>query len=79
MAAHQGINQCFKQKKKPDYSLHMGTKILVFGEISFGLMKKILNCLANRTFGMFEDKGGGGCKLKNNILNVKHRGGIIML
>ncbi|KAJ8353442.1 hypothetical protein SKAU_G00210090 [Synaphobranchus kaupii] len=37
--------------KKPYYSLqlHMGTKILLFGEMSSGLMKQKCNCLAIMT------------------------------
>jgi hypothetical protein len=39
----QGRSHCFKTAiKKPDYGLqlHMGTKIILFGEMSFGKMKQ---------------------------------------
>jgi hypothetical protein len=46
--------------KKPDYclQLHMGTKIILFGEISSGLMKQKYNCLAIMTIVMFGGKRG---------------------
>ena len=47
-------------QKKPDYGLqlHMGTKIILFGEMSFGLMKQRENCLALMTIVMFGGKMG---------------------
>ena len=36
----------------------MGTKIILFGEMSSGLMKQIWNCLAIMTIVMFGGKGG---------------------
>ena len=42
-AAQQGRSHCSKTAmKKPDYSLqlHMGTNIILFGEMSSGLMKQ---------------------------------------
>jgi hypothetical protein len=41
--------------KKTDYGLqlHMGTKIVLFGEMSFGLMKQKYNCLAIMTIVLF--------------------------
>jgi hypothetical protein len=42
-AARQGRSHCSKTAiKKPDYGLqlHMGTKIVLFGEMSSGLMKQ---------------------------------------
>uniref|UniRef100_A0AAZ3QLS9 Transposase Tc1-like domain-containing protein n=1 Tax=Oncorhynchus tshawytscha TaxID=74940 RepID=A0AAZ3QLS9_ONCTS len=39
--------------KKPDYGLqlHMGSKIVLFGEMPSGLMKQKYNCLVNVMFG----------------------------
>ena len=48
-AAQQERSHCAKTTiKKPDYGLqlHMGTKIVLFGEMSSGLMKQNYNCLA---------------------------------
>ena len=39
--------------------LHMGTKIILFGEMSPGLMKQKYNCLAIMTIHVLEKKGGG--------------------
>uniref|UniRef100_A0AAZ3Q0L0 Transposase Tc1-like domain-containing protein n=1 Tax=Oncorhynchus tshawytscha TaxID=74940 RepID=A0AAZ3Q0L0_ONCTS len=49
-----------RHKKKPDYGLqlHMGTRILLFGEMSSGLMKQKLICLALMTIVMFGGKRG---------------------
>ena len=46
--------------KKPDYclQLHMGTKIVLFGGISSGLMKQKYNCLAIMIIVMFGGKRG---------------------
>ena len=46
--------------KKPDYGLqlHMGTKIIHFGEMPSGLMKQKYNCLAIMTIIMFRGKMG---------------------
>ena len=48
-------------KKKPDYGLqlHMGTKIVLFGEMPSGLMKQKYNFLAIMTIVMFGGKRGG--------------------
>jgi hypothetical protein len=45
---------------KPDYGLHlhMETKIIVFGEMSSGLMKQKYNCLAIMTIVMFGGRRG---------------------
>jgi hypothetical protein len=56
----------------------MGTKIVLFGEMSSGLMKQKWNCLAIMTIVMFGGKKGNACKLKNTIPTVKHTGGSIM-
>ena len=42
LAAQQGRSHCPKSIKKPDYGLqpHIGTKIILFGEMSSGLMKQ---------------------------------------
>ena len=37
----------------------MGTKIVLFGEMSSGLMKQKYNCLATMTIVMFGGKAGG--------------------
>ena len=61
-AAQQGRSHCSKTAiKKPDYGfqLHMGTKIVLFGEMSSGLMKQKYNCLAIMTIVMFGGKRGG--------------------
>ena len=55
----------------------MGTKIVLFGEISSGLMKQKENCLAIMTIVMLEEKGGA-CRPKDTIPTVKHGGGSIM-
>jgi hypothetical protein len=46
--------------KKSDYGLqlHMGTKIVLFGEMSSGLMKQKWNCLVIMTIVMFGGKRG---------------------
>jgi hypothetical protein len=54
----------------------MGTKIVLFGEMSSGLMRQKYNCLAIMSIVMFGGKNG---KLKNTIPTVKHGGGSIML
>ena len=48
------------RRKKPDYGwqLHMGTNIILFGEMSSGLMKQKYNCLAIMTIVMFKGKRG---------------------
>ena len=57
----------------------MGTKILLFGEMSSGLMKQKSNHLAIMAIVMFGVKRGKACKLKNTIPTVKHGGGSIIL
>ena len=57
----------------------MGTKIVVFGEMSSGLRKQKYNCLAIITIVMFGGKKGHAKKPKNTIPTVKHGGGSIML
>ena len=72
-AAQQGRSHCSKTAiKKPDYGLqlHMGTKIVLFGEIE--LFGHNGHCYVWR-------KKGEACKPKNTIPTVKHGGGSIML
>ena len=60
MAAQQGNSHCGKTAiKKPDYGLqlHIGTEIVLFGEMSSGLMKEKYNCLALMAIVMFGGKG----------------------
>ena len=47
-------------QKKPDYGLqlHMGTKIILFGGMSSGLMKQKYNCFSIMTIVMFGRKRG---------------------
>jgi hypothetical protein len=52
----------------------MGTKIVLFGEISSGLMKQKWN-----DHRYVWRKKGDACKPKNTITTVKHKGGSIML
>ena len=56
----------------------MGTKIALFGEMSSGLMKQKLNCLAIMATVMF---GGqrGGLQAKEQYPNREERGDSIML
>ena len=66
--------------KKPDYGLklHMGTKIVLFGEMSSGLIKKI-ELFGHNDLRYIWRKKGEACKPKNNIPTVKHGGGNIMM
>ena len=65
--------------KKLDYGLqlHMGTKIVLFGEISSGLIKQKYLFDHNDHCYVWRKKGEA-CKPKNTISTVKHRGGSIM-
>ena len=67
-------------QKKPDcgLQLHMGTKIVLFGEMFSGLMKQKWNCLAIMTILCLEEKGEA-CKPKYTMPTVKHGGDSIML
>ena len=69
-AAQQGRRHCSKTAiKKPDYGLqlHMGTKIVLFGEMSSGLMKQTYNCLAIMTIVMFGGKRGRLARQRTQI------------
>ena len=56
----------------------MGTKIVLFGEMSSGLMKQKQNC-GHNDHHYVRRKKGDACKPKNTIPTVKHGGGSIML
>uniref|UniRef100_A0AAZ3QKU7 Uncharacterized protein n=1 Tax=Oncorhynchus tshawytscha TaxID=74940 RepID=A0AAZ3QKU7_ONCTS len=66
-----------RHKKKPDYGLqlHMGTKIVLFGEMSSGLIQRF----GHNDHRYVWRKKWEACKPKNLIPTVKHRGGSIML
>lgn len=49
----------------------MGTKILLFGEMSCGLVRQKFNCFAVITIVMF------GCKPENTIPTLKHGGALL--
>ena len=53
-----GSHYSKSNRKKPDYSLemHTGTKILIFRDMSCGLMKLKLNCLAIMTIVTFRGR-----------------------
>ena len=53
--------------------------IILFADLSSGLMKQKYNCLAIITIVMFWRKNGKTCKQKNTIPTVKHGVGSIML
>ena len=55
----------------------MGTNIILFGEMSSGLMKQKYNCLAIMML-CLEEKGGG-LQAKNTIPTEKHGDSSIML
>jgi hypothetical protein len=56
----------------------METKIVLFGEMYFGLMKKNRTVCNNDHHYVWRKKGEAS-KLKNTIPTVKHGGGSIML
>ena len=69
--------------KKPDYGLqlqlHMGTKIILFGEMSSGLRRMAkIELFGHNDHRYVWRKKGETCKLKNTIPTVKHGGGSIM-
>uniref|UniRef100_A0AAZ3QD20 Transposase n=1 Tax=Oncorhynchus tshawytscha TaxID=74940 RepID=A0AAZ3QD20_ONCTS len=57
----------------------MGTKMVLFGEISFSLMKQKGNCLAIMTIVIFGGKRGRLASPKKTITTMKHGGGSIKL
>ena len=57
----------------------MGTKIVLFGEMSSGLMKQKVELFGHNDHRYVWRKKGETCKPKNTIPTVKHRGGSIML
>ena len=63
--------------KKPDYGLqlHMGTKIILFGEMSSGLMKQKQNCLAIMIITLCLEEKGRGLQAKEHHPNPEARGG----
>ena len=69
--------------KKPDYSwhLHMGTTIVLFGEMYSGLMKQKQNCLAIMTIVMFGGKRGrlaaGGTGALHKIDGIMRQGNYV--
>uniref|UniRef100_A0AAZ3SQG5 Transposase n=1 Tax=Oncorhynchus tshawytscha TaxID=74940 RepID=A0AAZ3SQG5_ONCTS len=67
--------------KKPDYGLqlHMGTKIILLGVMSSGLMKQKIELFGHNDHCYVWRKKGEACKLKNTIPTVKHGGGSIVL
>ncbi|KAK6322560.1 hypothetical protein J4Q44_G00073520 [Coregonus suidteri] len=82
MSAQQGRSHCSKTAiKKPGYGLqlHMGTKIILFGEMSSGLMKQKIELFGHNDHRYVWRKKGDACKPKNTIPTVMHRGGSIML
>ena len=81
MAAQQGRSHCSKTAiKKPDYGLqmHMRTKIILFGEMPSGLIKK-LEPFGHNDHRYVWRKKATASKQKNTIPTVKHRGGSIMV
>jgi hypothetical protein len=57
----------------------MGTKIILFGEMSSGLMKKKIELCAHNDHRYVWKKNEEACKPKNTIPTVKHWGGSIMV
>uniref|UniRef100_A0AAZ3S8U6 Transposase Tc1-like domain-containing protein n=1 Tax=Oncorhynchus tshawytscha TaxID=74940 RepID=A0AAZ3S8U6_ONCTS len=77
----KGRSHCSKTAiKKSDYSLqlHMGTKIILFGELSSGLMKQT-ELFGHNDHRYVWRKKGEACKPKNNIPTANDGGGSIML
>ena len=54
-------------------------KIVLFGEMSSGLMKQKIELFGQNDHRYVWRKKGKACKLKNSIPIVKHGGGSIML
>ena len=57
----------------------MGTKIVLFEEMSSGLMKQKKDMFGHYDHRYVWREKGEACKPKNTILTVKHGGGSIML
>jgi hypothetical protein len=57
----------------------MGTKILLFGEMSSGLMKQKIELFGHNDHCYVWRKKGEACQPKDTIPTLKHGGGIIML
>ena len=79
-AAQQGRSHCSKTVIKiTDYGLqlHMGTNIVLFGEMSSEETK--IELFGHNDHLYVWRKKGEACKPKNTIPSVKHGGGSIML
>ena len=57
----------------------MGTKIVLFGKMSSGLMKQKVELFGHKDHCYVWRNKGEACTLKNTIPTVKHGGGSIML